>query len=152
MAQKKPVLLYVFVFAAAFLVLIQVIPYGKDHVNPPVLSEPSWDSPQTRDIALRACFNCHSNQTIWPWYSNIAPASWLVMHDVNEGREHLNFSDWDKQKKGEKLVKEINEVITENDMPPLPYRLAHPEARLSEAEKQALLKGLLNTLNASPVQ
>ncbi len=147
MAKKKPILLYGFVFAAAFLVLIQAIPYGKDHTNPSVLGEPTWDSPQTHELAERACFNCHSNHTVWPWYSNIAPASWLVAYDVSEGREHLNFSDWDHQLKGERLIKEIREVITEKEMPPLPYKMAHPEARLSDAERETLLQGLLRTLN-----
>src|SRR5690348_18457917 len=74
--------------------LIQLIPYGHNHTNPPVAQEPTWDSPQTRDLAVRACFDCHSNETVWPWYSNIAPLSWLIQHDVDEGRQNLNFSDW----------------------------------------------------------
>ena len=75
------------------------------------------------------------------YYGNIAPASWLVAYDVSEGREHLNFSDWDHQLKGERLIKEIREVITEKEMPPLPYKMAHPEARLSDAERETLLQG-----------
>ena len=77
--------------------VVQVIPYGRDHTNPPVAAEPLWDSPQTRDLAVRACFDCHSNETEWPWYSNVAPISWLVQRDVEEGREELNFSEWDRE-------------------------------------------------------
>jgi hypothetical protein len=73
------------------LIVIQVIPYGRDHTNPPVIEEPVWDSAQTRDLAVRACFDCHSNETVWPWYSNVAPLSWLVQSDVEEGRETLNL-------------------------------------------------------------
>ena len=91
--------------------LIQVIPYGHDHTNPPVVNEPNWDSPQTREITKRACFDCHSNETVWPWYSNIAPVSWLVYRDVSDGREHLNFSEWDMHPslpEGEGKEKHIN--------------------------------------------
>jgi hypothetical protein len=74
--------------------LIQLVPYGRDHTNPPVVAEPAWDSPQTRALAVRACFDCHSNETVWPWYSNVAPASWLVQRDVDDGRRRLNWSEW----------------------------------------------------------
>ena len=73
-------------------VAIQLVPYGRDHDNPAVIAEPNWDSPQTRDLFMTACGDCHSYETEWPWYSNIAPVSWLVQHDVEEGREKLNFS------------------------------------------------------------
>ena len=73
------------------LLVIQLIPYGREHSNPAVVSEPPWDSPATRAFAVTACFDCHSNETEWPWYSNIAPMSWLVQRDVDEGRQHLNF-------------------------------------------------------------
>ena len=73
--------------------LIQLVPYGRSHKNPPVVQEPNWDA-QTRAIAKKACFDCHSNEVVWPWYSNIAPVSWLVQRDVDEGRRHLNFSEW----------------------------------------------------------
>ena len=97
---RKLVLIGVAVLAAAFL-LIQLVPYGHAHDNPPVAAEPNWDSPQTRELAQRACFDCHSNETTWPWYSNVAPVSWLVQHDVDEGREYLNFSRWGLGGEGE---------------------------------------------------
>lgn len=72
---------------------IQAVLYGRQHSNPPVVAEPKWDAPQTRSLAARACFDCHSNETVWPWYSNFAPISWLVQRDVDEGRRALNFSE-----------------------------------------------------------
>src|ERR1700674_2739250 len=74
--------------------LIQLVPIGVSVTNPPVVSEPNWDSPQTRALAQRACFDCHSNETIWPWYSRVAPVSWLLASDVIQGRSRLNFSTW----------------------------------------------------------
>ena len=72
------------------LLIIQFVPYGRDHTNPPVIAEPAWDSPQTRALFFRACADCHSNETTWPWYSTIAPASWLITRDVMEGRATFN--------------------------------------------------------------
>ena len=126
-----------------FLIL-QLIPIGKDHTNPPVLSEPDWDSPATRDLAQRACFDCHSNETVWPWYGNIAPVSWLLWNDVQEGRDNMNFSEWNDG--GSQDLEEIVEVIQEGEMPLPQYLLMHPEARLSDADKQALIDGLTQTL------
>jgi hypothetical protein len=119
---------------------IQLIPYGHQHSNPPVAQEPNWPDTQTRDLAVRACFDCHSNETVWPWYSNIAPVSWLVEHDVQDGRSRLNFSDWGRA--GHE-VGEAAEVVREGEMPPAYFLIMHPEARLSAAEKQTLIDGLL---------
>ncbi len=65
-------------FMSGFFILLQIIPYGHNHTNPPIVEEPAWDSPQTRAVVKKACFDCHSNETVWPWYSNIAPLSWLI--------------------------------------------------------------------------
>ena len=138
-------------FIAIFVILVigflfmQLIPYGQNHTNPPVVQEPNWDEPATRELAQRACFDCHSNETVWPWYSNIAPVSWLVQRDVDEGREKLNFSEWQNASKFEKLD-EISEVVLEGEMPPFTYYPTHPEARLSDQEKQQLAQGLQNSL------
>jgi hypothetical protein len=135
--------------------LIQVIPYGHDHTNPPVVKEPNWDSAQTREITKRACFDCHSNETVWPWYSNVAPVSWLVYRDVADGREHLNFSEWDvhpSMPEGEGEGEEhqhgpdvIKDVLQSHEMPPATYLLMHPEARLTDQERQALIDGLIKS-------
>lgn len=124
---------------------IQLVPYGWVHTNPPVRAEPAWDSPQTRQLAVRACYNCHSNETVWPLYSYIAPISWLIRRNVEEGRAKLNFSEWDRpQEDGE----EAAETVQEGSMPPRDYLWLHPEARLTAAERQALVQGLLKTLGS----
>ena len=127
---------YVVIGFVVLFGLIQVVPYGRDHKNPAVVQEPPWDT-QSRELARRACFDCHSNETTWPWYSNVAPVSWLVQRDVNEGRDRFNFSEW----RGS-LPDEIGEVISEGEMPPWFYVLLHPKAKLSVAEKDTLIQGL----------
>lgn len=124
-------------------VAVQLVPYGKGHVNPPVIAEPKWDSPQTRETFLRACGDCHGNNTRWPWYSNIAPVSWMIQNDVDEGRAHFNASQWGAQKKnkGSEAAKEVRE----GEMPPWYYLIAHPDARLADSDKSALIKGLTAT-------
>jgi len=124
-------------------ILIQLIPYGRDHVNPPVVSEPQWDSPRTKELAQRACFDCHSNQTVWPWYSIIAPGSWLIYKDVVEGRSRLNFSDLGASQRG---ADEAAEIVMEGEMPPFQYILIHKNAILTSAEREELAKGLSVTL------
>ncbi len=129
----------------ALLLVIQLVPYGRAHQNPPVVREPAWDTPATRALAVRACFDCHSHQTRWPWYSHVAPASWMVQHDVDEGRSVLDFSDWTRHYEE---AGDAAEEVREGDMPPATYLLAHPEARLSPEEKAALERGLTATLSA----
>jgi hypothetical protein len=128
--------------ALSLFLLIQLIPYGHDHTNPPVVAEPNWDSPQTRELAQRACFDCHSNESVWPWYSNIAPVSWLVQADVDEARDVMNFSDW----VGGRRAREAASVVSEGEMPPGKYLIMHPNANLNASDKQALIKGLEATL------
>lgn len=124
--------------ALASFGIIQLIPYGREHANPAVLQEPQWSSPQVRAIAQRACFDCHSNETTWPWYSNIAPFSWLIQHDVGEGRRKLNFSEWGRGREG---GEEVGEVIQRGSMPPAYYVMLHPPAKLSSSEKDTLIRG-----------
>ena len=83
-------------WALIAFVAVQFIPFGHTYTNPPVIAEPHWNSPQTRALFVRACFDCHSNQTTWPWYSHVAPVSWLVERDVLDGRRHLNFTQWNQ--------------------------------------------------------
>jgi len=128
---------------------IQLVPYGHDHINPPLRSEPPWDSPATRALAKQACFDCHSNETEWPAYASFAPASWLVQHDVDEGRAVLNFSDW--QRPQEKATKASEELL-EGEMPPAGYLLMHAHARLGNADRDRLAQGLARTLGGAPQQ
>lgn len=125
------------------IIAIQFIPYGRDHSNPPVVSEPQWDSKTTRELFFRACGDCHSNETNWPGYSSVAPVSWLVQYDVHQGRKVFNVSMWGAQKKNE--GDDSAEEVKEGEMPPWFYMIPHPEARFSENEKQEFIKGLLAT-------
>jgi len=126
----------------AFLA-IQLVPYGRTHANPPVTGEPTWDAPETRALAKQACFDCHSNETEWPAYASIAPASWLVQHDVDEGRAVLNFSEWTRP---QEEAKEASEEVLEGEMPPAAYMLVHAHARLTPADRDRLARGLARTL------
>ena len=130
----------------AGLLAIQLVPYGRDHHNPPTASEPVWDSPATRALAKQACFDCHSNETEWPSYARIAPASWLVQYDVIEGRAALNFSEWQRP---QKKSSDAAEELIEGEMPPAIYRLMHGHARLSDTDRDRLARGLTMTLGAS---
>ena len=127
------------------LVLIQLIPI--DRTNPAVTREVQWNSPETRAIAQRACYDCHSNETVWPWYSYVAPVSLRVADHVAEGREHLNFSEWDRANEG---LEEILETINKGEMPLSDYLLMHPEAKLTAEEQRALTEGLQATLTNDP--
>ena len=109
--------------AIALAILIQFVPYGKDHNNPQVNSEVKWDSKITQELFNKACKDCHSNETKWPWYSNIAPISWLVAHNVNEGREHMNISNIGFQSKNR--LKKAAKEVREGEMPPFDYLLNH---------------------------
>lgn len=137
------ILIFGVIFLAAVFVLMQFIPYGRNHSNPPVVQEPAWNAPETRALAVRACFDCHSNETVWPWYSYVAPVSWLTQRDVDEGRQKLNFSDIINS--GEE-GREAGETVLKGEMPPFQYFPTHPEARLTNAERQQLALGLDQTL------
>ena len=131
--------------AAALLVLlvvIQFLPIGAERSNPPVLAEPAWDSDQTRETFFRACADCHSNETEWPWYAGVAPVSWLVTRDVDEGRSEFNVSEWGRD---EQHGDEAAEEVEEEKMPLWFYLPLHPEARLTEEERDAFVEGLVAT-------
>ncbi len=133
----------------AVLALLQLVPYGRAHQNPPAGAPVAWDSPRTEELARRACWDCHSNQTKWPWYSNLAPISWRIQRHVDEGREKLNFTDF--QPGNEKVAEhagESAEAVQKGEMPLSDYLLAHPEARLNATEKAELIRGLEKTFAA----
>ena len=121
-------------------------PYGRNHVNPPVVAEPPWDSASTRQLAKRACFDCHSNETHWPEYARVAPVSWLVQRDVQQGREALNFSEWQRR---QEEAPEAAETVAEGEMPLVAYRLMRREARLTAAERELLVRGLEATIGTA---
>ncbi|MBL8058704.1 MAG: heme-binding domain-containing protein [Anaerolineales bacterium] len=132
------------VFGLAGLLVIQLVPVWLLQTNPPVAAEPAWDSPATRALAQRACFDCHSNETVWPWYSKVAPAAWLVTRDVLGGRAQLNFSEWAVHA-GHNHADEAGELVTSGEMPLPLYVVMHPQADLTPAERQQLADGLLRT-------
>ncbi len=130
----------------AFL-LAQAVPYGRDHTNPPVTQALKFDSKRTETLFAGACGDCHSNLTKWPWYTNIAPVSWLVQHDVEDGRGALNVSEWNKP---QPELGDITEQISSGEMPPWQYTPLHPAADLSSAEKRDLIAGLTRSYQADP--
>lgn len=112
---------------------IQLVPV--ERTNPPITQ--TIDAPaNVMAILRRACFDCHSNETVWPWYSYVAPVSWLVASDVDEGREELNFSQWDAYTpdRAAHKIEECGEEVAEGEMPLWFYLPTHPEARLSKAD------------------
>lgn len=123
--------------------LIQIVPYGRTHSNPPTVQEPAWDSARTRELAVRACFDCHSNETKWPWYAHVAPMSWAVQVDVDAARKIINFSEWNRHYD---LGVYAGKRTREGMMPPRKYIRAHPEADLTPAEREELARGLEATL------
>ena len=118
-------------------IVIQFVPVNR--TNPPVGADLTAPT-EVVSISRRACYDCHSNETVWPWYSRIAPVSWLIAHDVNEGRAALNFSTWNRlsAEKQAEAVHESWEEVAEGKMPTWYYVAVHPEARLSAADKSAL--------------
>ncbi|WP_189001449.1 heme-binding domain-containing protein [Deinococcus roseus] len=129
----------------ALFLLIQVVPFGRAHTNPPVQATPQWDRPVTAQLFARACQDCHSNQTTWPWYSNVAPVSWLVQSHVQEGRSKFNINEPGFGREAH----EAAETVEEGKMPDRSYLPLHPEARLTDSEKQQLISGLKATFGES---
>lgn len=116
---------------------IQLVPV--DRTNPPNDGEVPA-SPEVRSILRRACYDCHSNETVWRWYSHVAPVSWLVARDVHEGRAALNFTAWNAIDPGKqtKLIRESWEEVSEGEMPPGLYLPLHRDAMLTAADRKLL--------------
>ena len=133
----KRILRFGLAFVLAVFAIAQLVPVARD--NPPVESEVPV-TPEARAVLVHACFDCHSNQTVWPWYSKVAPGSWLLAKDVREGRAELNFSSWSRYsaKKQRKLLRESLTEVKEGEMPLWVYLVGHREARLSDADRAAL--------------
>lgn len=118
-------------------VLIQIVPVKRG--NPPVESD-LVAPPEVKATLKRACYDCHSNETVWPWYSKIAPASWLVASDVTEGRGKFNFSSWNQYtpERQAALLTRIRREVRQGDMPPWYYTIKHQDAKLTPAQRLAL--------------
>jgi Haem-binding domain len=126
-------------FLVAVVVLIQIVPIQRD--NPPVSGRVPAP-PAVMSILHRSCYDCHSNETIWPWYSRVAPASWLVAHDVHEGRRHLNFSEWKSpaDTHQQEHLSNIPKEVESGHMPLWYYLVLHTDARLSADDVALLVK------------
>ena len=126
--------------ALAFVVaLVLVQAADTQRVNPPPTGDVGAE-PEVAAILRRACYDCHSNETRWPWYSRVAPVSWIIAHDVGRGRAELNFSEWDSYRPltRERKLEWMDRALRQSAMPPWPYRLIHPGARLELADRQLL--------------
>lgn len=136
----KPLTRRLLIVAAALGVVaaaVQMVPVERS--NPPVdaaLVAPA----EVLEVLRGSCFDCHSHETRWPWYSRVAPVSWLVAHDVEEGRDHLNFSLWAnyEQRRRQKLAEDIWEEVDRGEMPLPVYLLAHRDARLTASDREVL--------------
>ena len=119
--------------------LIQLVPMTRS--NPPISQDVAAPC-QVEPILHRACYDCHSNETRWPWYAQVAPASWLVIRDVERGRKHLNFSTWDKYADDPETVirklRNIDKVMHNGSMPLWYYLAAHSDAHLNDADRHAI--------------
>lgn len=141
----KRLLLWAVAALVLIVLLVQLVPL--DRSNPTPTREIAWNSAETHNLARRACTDCHSDETVWPWYSRIAPASFILVNHVHEGRAELNFSEWDRPNAG---FEDVSETIREGEMPPWDYILMHPEAKLTATEKEQLLAGMQATFAADP--
>lgn len=141
MSRKQKIAFGIVGMLIAGFLLLQIIPVGdfrevlERKPNPPVHTTINWTSEDVKRIVQISCYDCHSNETVYPWYSHVAPFSWLVTRDVNKGREAMNFS--------EDAPTDYNLTDMEwhlfNDMPPGIYALMHPQANLTDEQKDLLL-------------
>ncbi|EMY68824.1 heme-binding domain protein [Leptospira vanthielii serovar Holland str. Waz Holland = ATCC 700522] len=127
----------IFLILLGVFLILQFFPVAR--TNPPVTSE-IQTTPEIKEVLKRSCYDCHSNETIWPKYSYIFPASLLISHHVEEGRGELNFSEFGllAERKQNKKIYEVWEQVDEGEMPPKDYLLLHPSAKLSDKEKEIL--------------
>lgn len=139
MGKAKRVAVWIAGALGVAFIVIQFIPVAAME-NPP--ERPPWpEPPEVVAIAKRACYDCHSNEVRWPWYSKLAPASWLVARDVIEGRKSLNVSEWPEDEEERQFEREtIRDVIVDGSMPPWFYLPLHPEAKLTEQDIQVIEK------------
>lgn len=135
---------WVLFYAVVLFGVIQLIPYRPASGQAPSASTFRWQSPAAEALARAACYDCHSDETrVW-WAVKVAPFSWLARSDIDEAKHHFNFSAWN----GRLTVARMRQALS-HGMPPWQYSLVHPEARLSEAQKQELLQGFQASMDAA---
>jgi hypothetical protein len=126
--------------AIVVLALIQLIQPSR--TNPQAVPSKALEAHEqvpadVQAILKRSCYDCHSNSTVWPWYSHVAPVSWYLAHHVNGGRRHVNFQDWEAQENPKEAHEHLGltcKLVREGDMPPADYRLIHEGTRLSPSD------------------
>ena len=129
----------VLIVGLAMVLALQLVPYGWRHSNPPVVQDAPWPDAASASVARSSCYSCHSNETEWPFYSYVAPMSWLVRHDVESGRDEFNFSNWDRFAAD---ADDAIEVVRSGAMPPDRYTRLHPGATMTEQERAILIDAL----------
>ena len=129
-----------FLLAAVAVIVGQAKPAQRADTEPGIQGLPLLFHAEPAQVLVRACGACHSNHTDWPWYSHVAPASWWIARHVREGRERLDFSEWETYSPGQRRDKleSICGLISTGRMPPRLYNSMHPEAKLTEMEKKAV--------------
>ena len=151
----KKILKWIFAALVAAFVVAQL--FNPPRTNPPVVNDLMAEDPPPPEIAARlrtSCYDCHSYETKWPWYSHVAPVSWLIASDVSRGRRNMNFSDWPTNDpvRVAKRLEDMSEEIGYDEMPPKKYTLIHADARLTDGQRQQLedwLDGEAGRLKAS---
>ena len=141
---RKKIALWTILGLIALFALIQFVPYGRNHTNAPATNPFIWDSPTAEAVAKKACYDCHSNDTKWWWAVKIAPFSWLAQHDIDGAKARVDFSAWN----GALTTVELQSALKDG-MPPLQFTLLHPNAKLSDAEQQTLVRGFEASLAAN---
>ena len=135
---------WIVVGVVAILIIIQFIQPSR--TNPPVIPSRSLEAhvpvpPDVQAVLKRSCYDCHSSSTVWPWYSHVAPVSWYVINDVNTGRSHVNFQDWEAQvneQEGKEHLGLTCKLVRNGQMPPADYRLMHKGTDVSPEETNAI--------------
>ena len=143
-AEALSVISSIAVAVVVVFAVIQAVPYGRDHSQPAVTGEPKWSSPETRELMVRACFGCHSNEVEYPSYANVAPISWAVQSHIDEGRDKVNYSEFATNPRG---ASKTIRVIESGYMPPGYFTRfgLHPDSKLTSEETQTLIAGLSTT-------
>lgn len=145
--RRRRTLIRVGLVLGALLVVAQAVPYGRAHHNPRHSRDVRWADATTARLFAGACGDCHSDHTTWPWYSDVAPVSWLVQKDVDDGRRVFDTSRWDHP---QPALGDVVEQTLGSEMPPVQYKLIHGASRLSSAERRTLAAGLRRTYAADP--
>jgi len=127
------------ILALVVVLAVQFVPVAE--INPPAEGNVEI-SPELKAVLRRACYDCHSNETVWPWYSRVAPVSWLIVRDVTKGRAELNFSAWSQYntRRRARKLKEIRQQIEKGKMPQWYYVAVHSNARLSATDRELVLQ------------